>query len=147
MKIGAGGRVEHAHLERSTLGERETETCMLGVVRHQSWPAPVGGQHGVAKKGFDFDPPNDVRAPEAWDGDRVAGTLRGLQSRIRSCRDGAAGSFAATLYVGTDGTSLGVGIAPPDEAGEAAVDCLVGVLSGARYPAPGSWPAKVSFEL
>jgi hypothetical protein len=51
------------------------------------------------------------------------------------------------MYVGTDGHALSVGVTPPDSHGEAAVDCLVGVLKEAKYPSPGSWPAKVTFTL
>jgi hypothetical protein len=145
VKIGAGGRVLHAYLESSTLGDRATERCLLDAVRGRRWPEPVGGQAGIARKGFDFDAP-DVRPPEPWEADRVAGTLRGLSRGIDACTGGARG-FTATLYVGTDGKALGVGMAPPDEAGEGAVDCLVRVLGDARWPSPGSWPAKVTFSL
>jgi hypothetical protein len=42
---------------------------------------------------------------------------------------------------------LSVGVTPPDDQGESAVDCLVEVLKHAKFPSPGSWPAKVSFSL
>jgi hypothetical protein len=38
-------------------------------------------------------------------------------------------------------------MAPPDEQGEDAVDCIVDVLKQAKFPSPGSWPAKVTFTL
>jgi hypothetical protein len=40
-----------------------------------------------------------------------------------------------------------VGIASSDESGEKAADCLVDLLKGAKFPSPGSWPAKVTFSL
>jgi hypothetical protein len=51
------------------------------------------------------------------------------------------------MYVDTSGKVLAVGVTPPDESGEESVDCLVGVLKDAKMPSPGSWPAKVSFQL
>lgn len=147
VKIDLQGRVVHAHLEKSSLGDRETERCMLDALRAAQWPAPVGGQVGLARKGFDFDPPNDVRPPTEWDSGRVSGSIGSRAGEIKKCKGGAPGSFSATAYVGTDGRVLAAGVAASDEQGEAVVDCLVGVLKGMKFSSPISWPAKVSFEL
>ena len=71
LKIDARGRIEHAHLESSTLGDRATERCMLKALRRKSWPKPVGGAVGLARKSFEFDPPNDVRPPTDWPAERT----------------------------------------------------------------------------
>src|SRR5688572_13913697 len=42
VKIGLDGRVSHAHLEASTLGDRATEVCMIDALKGRSWPKPVG---------------------------------------------------------------------------------------------------------
>ena len=147
VKIDTRGRVDHAHLEKSTMGDRDTEKCMLDSLRGKRWPKPVGGLHGLARKSFDFDPPNDVRAPTSWDGDRVSDSVSKLSKKLSACKKGASGAFEATLYVGTEGNVLSAGVTPPDEAGEADVDCLVDTLKGASLPSPGSWPAKVTFSL
>jgi len=147
VKIDVHGKVDHAHLEKSTMGDRDTEKCMLDSLRGKHWPKPVGGLHGLARKSFDFDPPNDVRAPTSWDGDRISDAVGKLTKQLSACKKGENGAFEATLYVATDGTVLSAGVTPPDEAGEAAVDCLVGTLKGASLPSPGSWPAKVTFTL
>lgn len=147
IEVDAGGSLSHAHLEESTIGDRSTEKCMLNALRSKSWPKPVGGDIGYARKSFDFDPPNDVRPPTDWSQDRVNEALEKLTTKIDECKTEGSGRFKATMYVGTDGTPLAVGVTPPDERGEAAVDCLVEALKGATYPSPGSWPAKVSFEL
>jgi hypothetical protein len=146
VKVDLEGNV-HTHLEESTLGDRETERCMLKAIRRKTWPKPVGGEVGYARKSFDFDPPNDVRAPEEWPSDRATEALEKLSSKIDSCKDGVRGKFGATMYVDTNGKVLAVGVTPPDETGEESVDCLVGVLKEAKMPSPGSWPAKVSFQL
>src|SRR4030095_15294675 len=66
LMIDTSGKIEHAYLEHSTLGDRATEKCMLSALRTKRWPKPVGGDHGLARKSFDFDPPNDVRPPTVW---------------------------------------------------------------------------------
>ena len=120
---------------------------MLDVLRSKKWPKPVGGEHGLARKSFEFDPPNDVRPPTDWDGEQLEKTLAKLRGKIRSCKNGSGGNFEATMYVSTDGSVLAVGVTPPDENGEEAVDCLVSTLKDATFPSPGSWPAKVTFAL
>ena len=147
VKIDSHGKVDHAHLEKSTIGDRETEKCMLDTLRGKRWPKPVGGEHGLARKSFDFDPPNDVRAPTAWDGERVSDGVAKLSKKLSACKRDTRGAFEATLYVGTDGSVMAASVTPPDEAGESDVDCLVGALKGASLPSPGSWPAKVTFSL
>ncbi len=147
LKIDTAGKVANAYLEHSTLGNRTTERCMLDSLSAKSWPKPVGGEHGLARKSFSFDPPNDVREPITWDGDDAAPGLKKIADDLDSCKRGQRGQFEATLYVATDGKVLSAGVTPPDESGEAVVDCLVGVLESASFPSPGSWPAKVTLGL
>ncbi|HET7541916.1 MAG TPA: AgmX/PglI C-terminal domain-containing protein [Polyangiaceae bacterium] len=147
LRIDAAGKVDHAHLEKSTIGDRETEKCMLDSLRNKTWPKPVGGAHGLARKSFDFDPPNDVRAPTSWDGEHVSDAVGKLSRKVSACKKGGSGTFEATLYVGTDGSVMAAGVTPPNEAGESDVDCLVATLKAATLPSPGSWPAKVTFSL
>jgi hypothetical protein len=147
LKIDTGGKVSSAYLEHSTLGDRTTERCMLDALRAKSWPKPVGGEHGLARKSFTFDPPNDVRPPTDWDEHDAAPGLKKLASQIAECKRGRSGRFEATLYVGTNGNVLSAGVTPPDEDGDEAIECLVGVLEAASFPSPGSWPAKVTVTL
>ena len=149
LKIDSSGRVEHAHLESSTLGDRTTESCMLGALRKKTWPKPVGGEVGLARKSFDFDPPNDVRPPTDWPEEEVRPAVEKLHGKLRECKTGRRrrGAFHATAYIAADGSVLAAGVTPPDEAGEEDVDCLVEVIQQATFPSPGSWPAKVSFSL
>jgi hypothetical protein len=146
VKIDTSGKVDGAYLEKSTLGDRDTEKCMLGALRSKKWPKPVGGEHGLARKSFDFDPPNDVRAPADYDQEHLSKALGKISDKVASCKNGR-GSYEATIYVATDGSVLSAGVTPPDEAGEESVDCLVETLKSAAFPSPGSWPAKVTFTL
>jgi len=147
IKVDPNGKVAHAHLEQTSIGDRQTEKCMLDALKKKDWPPPQGGQVGLARKSFEFDPPNDVRPPTEWGSDRVSSALGKASDDIKKCKGDAPGSYAATMYVDTSGQVLGIGIAPPDERGEEAVDCLVDVVRGIKFPSPGSWPAKVTFSL
>lgn len=146
VKIDTSGKVDGAYLEKSTLGDRDTEKCMLGALRAKKWPKPVGGEHGLARKSFDFDPPNDVRPPADYDQEHLNKALGKISDKVASCKNGK-GSYEATIYVATDGSVLSAGVTPPDESGEESVDCLVETLKSAAFPSPGSWPAKVTFTL
>ena len=147
VKIGEDGRIVHAHAERSTIGDRETEKCMLDALRSRSWPAPVGGKAGLARNSFGFDMPNDVRPPTAWEPGRVEGAVASLTPRLSECKQGVKGELTATVYVDPEGAVTSAGVAASDESGEGAADCVTSVLKGARFPSPGSWPAKVTFPL
>jgi hypothetical protein len=146
VKIDMSGKVDGAYLEKSTLGDRETEKCMLSALRSKKWPKPVGGEHGLARKSFDFDPPNDVRAPAEYDQDHLSKALDKISGKLASCKNGK-GSYEATMYVATDGSVLSASATPPDENSEDAIDCLVDTLKSASFPSPGSWPAKITFAL
>lgn len=146
VKIDLEGKVDGSYLEKSTLGDRETEKCMLATLRARNWPKPVGGKHGLARKSFDFDPPNDVRAPSDYDRGHLDRALGKLSGKLASCK-ARGGTYEATIYVATDGSVLAAGVTPPNEDGEGSVDCLVSALKGAAFPSPGSWPAKVTFTL
>jgi hypothetical protein len=147
VKIGSGGRVVHVHAEKSTLGDRDTEKCMLQVLKKRSWPEPQGGDVGLARNSFGFDMPNDARPPTAWEASRMDETVATLSGKIASCKQRTHGDLTATVYVDPEGSAVSVGIASSDDSGEDAADCLVSVLKDAKYPSPGSWPAKVSFPL
>ncbi|HET9929191.1 MAG TPA: AgmX/PglI C-terminal domain-containing protein [Polyangiaceae bacterium] len=147
VRVNSEGKAEHVHLERSTLGDRQTEKCMLSTLRARRWPKPVGGMNGLARKSFEFDPPSDVRPPIDWDPENVKKGLDKISDKLTECKEGDSGKFEATMYVSAEGSVLAASVTPPDEAGESSVDCLVDALRSASYPSPGSWVAKVSFSL
>jgi hypothetical protein len=145
--VDATGKVQNVFAPESTLGDRQTERCMFDAVRGASWPGSVGGPIAMAQNSFEFEMTPDVRPPVDWSEQQVEPALQENQSRIAECKDGSRDKFLATVYVDTDGTALAVGMAAPDREQEVHSDCLVDVLAQARYPTPGSWPAKVTFAL
>lgn len=147
VRVGRNGKVAGVFAERSTLGDRDTEKCMLRVLEQTSWPEPVGGLVGIAESPFEFDMRDDVRAPVALNGFDPDEALSEHRAALRECKGSVAGSFSATVYIDTDGSALAAGIAAPNAEAEAKSDCLVGVLKQAKYPSPGSWPGKATFSL
>src|ERR1041384_6750777 len=109
VKIDARGRADGAYLEKSTLGDRDTEKCMLSALRARTWPKPVGGEHGLARQSFDFDPPNDVRAPADYDHEHLDKGLGKISGKLASCK-GAKGAYEATIYVATDGSVMAASV-------------------------------------
>jgi hypothetical protein len=146
VEVDASGQAR-VFAKQTTIGDRKTESCMLDVLRGAAWPLPVGGHIGTAENGFGFEMTGDVRPPVMWDSSEVSDVLNQNASALNECKSGTHGTFTATVYVDANGSALGAGISPPNQEGEASSDCLVGVLVGATYPSPGSWPAKVTFSL
>ena len=147
IRIAVNGNAKWAYLPESTLGDRDTERCMLNVAKSARWPIPEEGE-GQAQREFDFDPSPDVREAVPWGPDRIAKALGSARAKLGHCAQRAPGKYRATVYVQTNGTTMAAGVAPPDERGEAGpVDCMVDVIKTMRFPSPGSWPAKVSFAV
>jgi hypothetical protein len=148
VRLDANGKVHWSYVEGSTLGDRATEKCMLDVLATAPWPRPEGGEAEV-RKGFVFDA-GDSREPTPWGVDKIQAALSKSDADIQKCKSGVSGTFHATAYVepeGKAGKIEGVGIAPPNKDGEGKVDCLVGVIQSMKVPSPGSYAAKVSFDL
>lgn len=149
LRVGQDGRIKYGYFEESTLGDDETEKCIMQALEGGAWPKPEGGEAEV-RKSFGFDAPGDVRAPTSWAADKVVSALGKAEDDLKKCRSGVNGSFKATAYVepkGKHGELQAVGIAPPSKEGADKVECLVKTLKGMKVPSPGSYAAKVTFIL
>ena len=147
IRIALDGNAKWAYFSETTLGDRDTERCMLNVAKSARWPLPQEGE-GQAQRAFDFDPSPDVRDAVPWGADRISKSLASARAKLGQCAHRAPGKYHATVYVHTNGTTMAAGVAPPDERGETgAVDCMVDVIKAMRFPSPGSWPAKVMFDV
>jgi hypothetical protein len=174
LRIGQDGRVRYAYLEDSTLGDRDTEKCILGVLNDAQWPRPEEGEAEV-RNGMGFDSA-DARPPTDWPSDKIALVLAKQSDEALKCKEGVKGSFRVTAYVvpgapegehaekndkkgrgkhagnhakehGKEGHVEAVGVAPPNKDGEAKVDCIVDAVKEWHMPSPGSYAAKVTFTL
>jgi hypothetical protein len=149
LRIGQDGRVKYGYFEDSSVGDRDTEKCLLDVLQNADWPKPQGGEAEVRNK-FGFDAPGDVRAPTAWNSDKIAGSVGKASDAIAKCKDGVSGTFKGAAYIEPDGKKgkiQAAGLASPSKDGVDKVDCLLGVVNSLQVPSPGSYAAKVSFAL
>jgi len=149
LRVGQDGAVRYGYFEDSTLGDRETEKCMMDALTASAWPKPQGGEAEV-RNSFGFDGPDDVRAPVSWGADRMADAIGKSADALRTCKEGVSGRFRATAYVEPDGKQgkfQAIGITAPSKEGTDKIDCLVEALRGVTPPSPGSYAAKVSFDL
>lgn len=142
LKIDRSGRAKNVFLAESTLGDRDTEKCILDAARQRDWPHAVGGD-GKADTSFDVDPPKEHMT---WDPKKVKPAVEQARESTRKCRRGIDGGFTATAYVKPDGRVVSAGLATPNAEGEGVADCMVDVIRKLRFGRPGR-EAKVSFSL
>jgi hypothetical protein len=146
LRIGEDGSAKWSYLEDgSDVGDRATERCLIDAVMGARWPRPDGGD---AEARYSIELPAQGRPASDWSSDRVAGALGKHGSAIDRCKSGASDAFHATMYVGPGGRVLSAGVVASSKDGDDTAACLVKVLETMRgLPSPGSWPAKVSFDL
>ena len=148
VRVAEDGSTRYAFFKDSTLGDRATEECMLGVLRKQTWPKPVGGKEGNADTTFGFDPGDENRPPVEWTEARMGDAYKKAKPALSKCRaDAGAGPLKATLYVSTEGQAIGVGLSGADAKSEDAARCVVDLLAGLKYASPGSYAAKVTIVI
>jgi hypothetical protein len=145
LRVDRKGKVVWAYLSDTDLGDREAERCVLELVKRRPWPRPKGGE-GLAEMSFDVEP---IEAPEALPERGSTLLAKRADAATRKCRRGIQGDFVATAYVGPDGRVAAAGVAPPDENGELASDCISEALRELRLTQRGraQTASKVSFSL
>ena len=148
LRVKADGHLRWGFVELTTLGDRQTETCMLDVLSATHWPLPEGGEAEV-HQALGFDAPPGGRTPLEWSADRVALAVGKKSQELASCKKHGPGAFQITAYVAADhgvGHIVAAGASAPNLASAADVDCILGVVRSLKLPSPGSTPAKVSFS-
>ncbi|MDI1435059.1 AgmX/PglI C-terminal domain-containing protein [Polyangium sorediatum] len=145
LRIDPQGVVKWVYLGETTLGDRDTEKCLLDAARVKSWPLPVGGD-GLAEKSFDLDP---SQAPKDLDPAKHKTAITLAAKETTKCRKrGTWGAvFGVTTYLRIDGRPIAVGIAPPNEKGEEVVDCMVKIIEKIKFAGTGRKIGKLVFEL
>jgi hypothetical protein len=143
LRVARDGAAKWAYMKSSTLGDRETERCMLDAVRSKAWPKPVGGD-GLAEKSFDLEP---LAKPVEVDEEKQKRPIALVRKEAWKCRKGVRGSFVATVYIRTNGKVLTAGVTPPNEKGEGAADCMAELIGKVKFAPPGRRTGKLSFEL
>lgn len=103
LRIDGNGRMKYGYFEDTTLGDRDTEKCILGVFGATSWPRPEGGEAEV-RSGFGWGSGGE-REPTTWPSDKVATALvsaSDVKKDVDRCRSGVKGDFRVTAYVEAD---------------------------------------------
>lgn len=100
LRVGKDGRVKYSWFEESTLGDRETEKCILDLFSATDWPKPQGGEAEV-RNGFGW-PAGNERPPTPWGPEKVIGALeenKDAKKNVEKCKSGISGDFRVTAYV------------------------------------------------
>jgi hypothetical protein len=144
VKVGGDGKPDEVTLSESTLGDLDTEKCLMDVIQASQFPAPVGGKQGLADySGLEFPVSDDIREPVAWSESDMGGGAKAAHAALRQCKAQAGGgALKATLYVDTQGKIQSVGFA--GDAKPSAADCAADKLKKLKFNSPGSYAAKVS---
>jgi len=148
LRIGENGRAKYGYLERSTLGDRRAEECLVDAAMSAAWPAPEGGEAEVRYDGLGFDPASSARMPTEWPSDKIAAVIGRHTDAFSRCLSAAAGAkFTVTAYIAPGGKVQSVGVATSSKEGAAQIGCGVSVVQSMKMPSPGTWAAKVAFQL
>jgi hypothetical protein len=144
FNVAVNGSVDHVRPSASTLGDRETERCMLALAAATRFPAPHGGE---AEFTWPLEIPIDseVRAPVELAPD-FARPLLASEGEALHARCGG-GQLVVTAYLDTEGQVLAAGTAAPDLATDGELDCVAEGVRAWRFPSPGSYLGKLSFTL
>jgi hypothetical protein len=174
LRIGEDGHARYGWFEDTTLGDHETEMCMMHSFLEATWPKPRGGEAEV-KSSFGFDPPSGTTVPEPRSSDAVSVQLVEHHAKINACKKSPDEVYRATAYVvdagrgkkpaarpgakpkkgkrpvtpqkpALHGTVLSVGIAPPGPERDEAVECLTKIVLGLKVES-AKGPGKVTFSL
>jgi hypothetical protein len=140
--VDEAGRVTAVYPKSSTIGHRATEQCILNEAQRSRFPEPKGGTGAELKWGFEMDPSG--RPPVQWDQARVSSVIDEHRDAIDQC---GPGRFSVTAYVEPGGRVIGAGAASDAADSAERIDCVVLEVSSWQMPDPGSYAAKVTFEL
>jgi len=103
LRVDGAGKVRYGYLEDTTIGDRETEKCILESLSRASWPKPEGGEAELHSS-FGWGPGGE-REPSAWSSDKVSGALveaKDVKKDVDKCKAGLKADFKVTAYVEHD---------------------------------------------
>jgi hypothetical protein len=145
FRIHVDGSVAWVFPSQTTIGHRAVESCIVERARAVRFPRPRGGEAEFTW-GFGYDAPADVRPPLRWDAARASSALASNGAALVG-RCGGQRGFRVTAYVDSGGRVMAAGVAAQSNDSAPHLDCIAQGVSGWRMPDPGSYPAKISFDL
>jgi hypothetical protein len=148
--VATNGAVPGVSPIASSLGDRETERCMLEVAQSTRFPPPHGGEADFTWP-LELPGDPDVRAPVALSTDAARSAI-GAKSRDVTAGESlhascGGGQMVVTAYVDTSGAALAVGVSTPDLATPTELDCIANGVRAWTFDSPGSYVGKVTFSL
>ncbi len=143
LRIKLDGSVRSAYLSSSTLGDRESERCVLRAASAAAWPRPKSGE-GEVSHTYTFDGMVEVHT---WDGKRMRSAMSTIMKKLWKCVSGVRGRFTATVYVRGDGRVMSAGVAPPSAAAEEKSDCIAETLTTFNFGRQPRRVSKVTFPI
>ncbi len=148
FRVALDGSVRWAYLRNSSVGDRETERCLLDITRRMKFPRPRGGGEAEIGWGFDRDPNPEVRDPVELDASSAAALVRENAEPIAACGIPSS-TVTVTAYVAPGGqvAAAGAHSSYRGAAEDAVLDCVTEMVSGWTLPDPGSYAGKISFEV
>jgi hypothetical protein len=152
--VDQNGRTASAALTRSTLGDHDTEDCIVSAFAGQQWPRPVGGETGLVDHTMSSSPGTTDPA-EDWTADRLrqamardGGGFEDLQRKLADCmREAKLSGMRVTMYLDEDGIAQSVGVASEDGRGGDAAGCVDAMVKATSFPSPGDHLVKVSLGV
>jgi hypothetical protein len=148
FRVALDGTVRWAYMRDSSVGDRQTERCLLDIVRRIKFPRPRGGGEAEIGWSFDRDPNPEVRPPVELEPSGIGELVSENAESIAAC--GIPGStVTVTAYVAPGGQVIAAGAHSTyrGAAEDAILDCVTETVSGWTMPDPGSYAAKISFDL
>jgi hypothetical protein len=156
LTVNRSGRTVEAFLPRTSLGDVDTEACILSAFTSKQWPRPVGGEVGKIEQSFDFsagydEPPRELSIDElgarmAADSEDGSSPLEAFVGQLDACRRGG-GALAVTFYLDENGLVQAVGVGTADAAARAAVDCVTAIVKTTSFPASRDVYAKTTVTV
>lgn len=119
---------------------------MIEHARTLRFSEPCGGEAEVSTS-IEMDGGPDVRPAVVLPPTRFATPLRQRRAQLAACRGAYRGEVRVTAYVARDGSIACAGASAADTDALAVGDCALNEMRSWRVPTPGSWYARITFNL
>jgi hypothetical protein len=129
VRVAKSGEPKAVYVSASTVGNYETERCILGVARDLHFSKPHGGPEAEFTYPIEF---RGKSAVQTWEEGRVAPHLKKPRARkdVSDCRKQATGGLPSalmmTVYVAPGGKITSAGLSADAPLDEQLATCLVG---------------------
>ncbi len=173
LRVGRDGVPIRAYIERSTLGNYETERCVLEIARAVTFPPPHGGPEAEFSFPIEVRPRASSPYVVAWEEARVAPSLEKNRKDVGICRGDPApaapkkkgarpkvvkaekqvvrptrvelpANLALTMYIAPGGRVASAGLAAAGPIDDTFATCLMGKAKAWKLDDPRSQIAKLT---